>query len=72
MISGLWSALATVVLGGIAFWQNKRYKELSDELNDRQDAPEFLFRHLQLQEKNGNQTWFFSNWDEIRWNTDRY
>ena len=42
MISGLWSALATVVLGGIAFWQNKRYKELSDELNDRQDAPEFF------------------------------
>lgn len=31
MISGLWSALATVVLGLIALFQNIRYKKLSDQ-----------------------------------------
>ena len=31
MLAGLWSAVATVFLGGIAIWQNKRYKEMSDK-----------------------------------------
>lgn len=31
MLSGLWSALATVVLGIIALWQNNQYKKLSDK-----------------------------------------
>lgn len=41
MISGLWSAVATVILGAIAVWQNKRYKQLSDEMQDAMNAPEF-------------------------------
>ena len=41
MVSGLWSAVATFVVGIIAYWQSKRYKELSDKLDDRQNAPEF-------------------------------
>lgn len=41
MISGLWSAVATVVLGLIAVWQNKRYKQLSDKMEDAMNAPEF-------------------------------
>ena len=40
IISGLWSAVATAVLGGIAYWQNKRYKSLSDEYNDLAFMPE--------------------------------
>ena len=28
MISGLWSAVATVILGIIAVWQNKRYTSI--------------------------------------------
>lgn len=31
MLAGLWSAFATLFLGGIAVWQNKSYKELSDK-----------------------------------------
>lgn len=42
MLSGLLSAFATVVLGVIALLQNKRYKELSDKLDVRQNAPEFF------------------------------
>lgn len=34
VISGLWSAAATAVLGGIAYWQNKKYKQLADQQND--------------------------------------
>ncbi len=40
IIGGVLSAVATGLLGGIAFWQNKRYKELSDELNERAYMPE--------------------------------
>lgn len=42
MLSGLWSAVATVVLGLVAFKQNCRYKELSDKMDIRQNAPEFF------------------------------
>ena len=42
MLSGLWSAAATVVLGVVAFMQNSRYKELSDKMDIRQNAPEFF------------------------------
>lgn len=31
MLSAFWSAAATVILGAVAVWQNKRYKELSDK-----------------------------------------
>ena len=41
LISGIWSALATVTLGLIALWQNKRYKEYTDRYNDLQYMPEF-------------------------------
>ena len=40
ILGGVLSALATVFLGVIAFWQNKRYKELSDEMNDTMLMPE--------------------------------
>lgn len=39
-LSGIWSAFATIVLGGIAYWQNKRYKQLADEANDMAFMPE--------------------------------
>lgn len=39
-ISGLWSALATIAVGLIAFWQSRRYKELSDETNEAMIMPE--------------------------------
>jgi hypothetical protein len=34
MLSGLWSALATVILGIIALWQNRQYKKLSDKTSN--------------------------------------
>ena len=40
IISGLWSAVATAAIGGIAYWQNKRYKQLTDETNDALQMPE--------------------------------
>ena len=40
VISGLWSAVATAAIGGIAYWQNKRYKQLADEANDAMQMPE--------------------------------
>ena len=40
MLSGLWSAAATVVLGFIAVWQNMQYKKLSDDYNDSLQMPE--------------------------------
>lgn len=41
MISGFWSAFATVILGLVAFWQNKQYKKLSDKTSqDLQDIQE--------------------------------
>lgn len=33
MIAGLLSAAATAILGGIAIWQNERYKSMSDKYN---------------------------------------
>lgn len=41
MISGLWSAVATFVVGVIAFWQTKKYKEQADHFEDLMNAPEF-------------------------------
>ena len=41
MISGLWSAVATLAVGIIAYWQNRQYKKLSDRMDDRVNAPEF-------------------------------
>ena len=41
-ISGWVSAIATVVLGYIAVWQNKRYKELSDDMTDLMIMPDFF------------------------------
>lgn len=40
-ISGWISAIATIILGCIAVWQNKRYKELSDEMTDLMLMPDF-------------------------------
>ena len=40
MIAGLWSAAATAAVGGIAYWQNKNYKLLSDQQNDLAFMPE--------------------------------
>ena len=42
MLSGIISAMATIILGIIAMWQNKQYKEMSDKLDERQNAPEFV------------------------------
>ena len=41
LISGIWSALATAILGFIALWQNRRYQEYADQYNDLQYMPEF-------------------------------
>lgn len=38
ILSAIWSAAATAVLGGIAYWQNKRYKELSDKYSQKIDS----------------------------------
>lgn len=51
MIGGLWSALATAALGGIAFWQNKKYKQMADLLDMRQNAPEFIITSLRSIDK---------------------
>lgn len=40
MIAGLWSALATLAVGVIAYWQNKRYKQLADQQNDLAFMPD--------------------------------
>lgn len=37
VISGLWSAGATIGLGIIAIWQNKRYKLLADKFNEKME-----------------------------------
>ncbi len=50
IIGGALSAIATVFLGLIAFWQSKKYKELSDEFNDKIYMPE-LFKADTLGEK---------------------
>lgn len=42
MVSGYWSAGATAVLGWLAYWQNKRYKELADQANDLAFMPDFF------------------------------
>lgn len=41
ILSGLWSAFATIVLGIIALWQNSQYKKLSDEMTDLTNMPDF-------------------------------
>lgn len=45
IVSGLWSALSTVVLGLIALTQSSRYKKLSDKTN-------YEFHNLQIEIKN--------------------
>lgn len=40
IVGGVLSAVATGLLGVVAFWQNKRYKELADEFNERAYMPE--------------------------------
>ncbi len=40
MLSSLWGFCATFFIGVIAFWQNKKYKQLSDEINDLALKPE--------------------------------
>lgn len=40
MLAGLWSAVATAVLGGVAYWQNKKYKQLADQQNDLAFMPD--------------------------------
>ena len=40
MIAGLWSAAATAAVGGIAYWQNKNYKQLADQQNDMALMPD--------------------------------
>lgn len=53
MIGGLLSASATVLLGIVAFIQNRKYKQLSDEANKRTDqlmfTPEFHVQMIQNQ-----------------------
>lgn len=50
IVGGVLSAVATALLGIIAFWQNKKYKELSDELNERAFLPE-LYKAETIGEK---------------------
>lgn len=45
MIAGLWSALATIILGWIAIYQSKQYKRLSDKATED-------YVNLQVQIKN--------------------
>jgi hypothetical protein len=41
IIIGALGAAATIALGIISLWQNRRYKKLSDEMNDRTIMPTF-------------------------------
>lgn len=42
IIGGILSAIATIFVGLIAIWQNKRYKKMADEANDVHVRPEFF------------------------------
>lgn len=42
LLGGVLSAFATVFLGSLTLYQTKQYKKLSDELHDRENAPEFF------------------------------
>jgi hypothetical protein len=42
IIGGILSAIATVFVGLIGIWQNKRYKKIADEANDVHVRPEFF------------------------------
>lgn len=57
IISGLWSALATAAIGGVAYWQNKQYKKLSDDYNDLVLMPE-LYISTALFDRLSNKTVF--------------
>lgn len=46
MLSGLWSAFATVVLGFIAIWQNRQYKKLSDKTSIETTALQHEIKEL--------------------------
>lgn len=46
MISGLWSAFATVILGGIAVWQNMRYKIQSDIASENTEKMQLEIKEL--------------------------
>lgn len=50
-VSGWISAIATIVLGCIAVWQNKRYKELSDDMTDLMLMPDFFFPKAQAEQR---------------------
>ena len=40
MLSALWGIIAAAIIGAVALWQNKRYKELSEQMMDLQYRPE--------------------------------
>ncbi len=46
MLAGFWSAIATVTLGFIAVWQNKRYKDLSDDATKNTERVQQEIRDL--------------------------
>ena len=50
ILGGILSAIATALLGIVAFWQNKRYKQLADDYNDKLSMPE-IFKAESLKEK---------------------
>ena len=50
ILGGILSAIATALLGIIAFWQNKRYKKLADDYNDKLSMPE-IFKAESLKER---------------------
>lgn len=56
MITGLWSAGATAVLGGIAFWQNKQYKKLADKSSEDTKKVQDEIRDLTYETKKAIET----------------
>lgn len=59
-LSGLWSAAATLGIGLIAFWQNKRYKKLADEANDLAFKPEIYIPDSVIDQNRAINGCFFS------------
>lgn len=64
-LSGWVSGIATVVLGGIAFWQSKKYRELSDKMFDIQSRPKLIATISGIVTKNVKTT-FEKEFDESR------
>ena len=52
MLSGLWSAASTIALGLLAFYQNKKYKDLSDQYQKTVDElalkPEVFIDEMEI------------------------